>query len=52
MRQMVIASRSEIGISLLLLLVVVLLLFVIVIVVVVVGASRGAHILRQNWSNN
>merc|ERR1719504_94319 len=53
MRRVVIAVRSEVGISLLLLVLVVLLLFVVVVViVVVVSASRGAHVLRQDRSNN
>ena len=52
MRRVVIAARSEVGISLLLLVLVVVLLFVVVVIVVVVSASRGAHVLRQDRSNN
>merc|ERR1711937_385820 len=45
-------KRSEVGISLLLVVLVVVLLFVVVVIVVVVSASRGAHVLRQDRSNN
>merc|ERR1719191_2638103 len=54
MRQLLVnAVRSEIGVSLfLLVLFVLVVLLFLVIIVVVVGASRRAHVLRQDWSNN